>query len=55
MGYCNWPTSKALYVRFGSKADIGVRIRDVRFTPESGHAQRHIDIRPNTSNRMKLE
>src|SRR5262252_7950108 len=24
-------------VRFGSKADIGVRPRNVRFTPESGH------------------
>ena len=27
-------------VRFGSLADIGERIRDVRFTPKSGHAQR---------------
>jgi hypothetical protein len=25
------------HVRFGSKADIAVRLRDVRFTPESGH------------------
>jgi hypothetical protein len=24
-------------VRFGSKADIQVRPRDVRFTPKSGH------------------
>jgi hypothetical protein len=24
-------------VRFGSKADIAVRLRDVRFTRESGH------------------
>ena len=24
-------------VRFGSKADIGARPRDVRFTPKSGH------------------
>jgi len=24
-------------VRFGSKADIGARLRHVRFTPESGH------------------
>jgi len=24
-------------VRFGSLADIGVEISDVRFTPESGH------------------
>jgi len=24
-------------VRFGSKADIEVRLPDVRFTPESGH------------------
>jgi hypothetical protein len=29
-----------LNVRFGSLADICVRIRDVRFTPNSGHAQR---------------
>jgi hypothetical protein len=29
-------------VRYGSLADIGVEISDVRFTPESGHAhQRH--------------
>ena len=27
-------------VRFGSLADIGQPIRDVRFTPESGHAHR---------------
>ena len=27
-------------VRFGSKADISERIRDVCFTPESGHAER---------------
>ena len=27
-------------VRFGSLADIRTRIRDVRFTPKSGHAQR---------------
>ena len=26
-------------VCFGSLADIGARISDVRFTPESGHAQ----------------
>ncbi len=25
------------YVRYGSKADISGVIRDVRFTPESGH------------------
>ena len=25
-------------VRFGSKADIGASLRDVRFTPKSGHA-----------------
>jgi len=24
-------------VRFGSKADIAVRLRNVRFTPKSGH------------------
>ncbi len=29
-----------LDVRFGSKADIGATVRDVRFTPESGHSQR---------------
>ena len=28
-------------VRYGSLADIGERIMHVRFTPESGHAQRH--------------
>ena len=28
------------YVRFGSLADISERTRDVRFTPESGHAER---------------
>jgi len=26
-----------LHVRFGSKADIRVHPRDVRFTPKSGH------------------
>ncbi len=25
-------------VRFGSKADIGASVTDVRFTPESGHS-----------------
>jgi hypothetical protein len=25
------------YVRFGSKADIGGRLGNVRFTPKSGH------------------
>jgi hypothetical protein len=24
-------------VRFGSKADIGASVKDVRFTPKSGH------------------
>jgi hypothetical protein len=28
------------YVRFGSLADVSERTRDVRFTPESGHAER---------------
>jgi hypothetical protein len=28
------------YVRYGSLADIRERIRDVRFTPNNGHAQR---------------
>jgi hypothetical protein len=27
-------------VRFGSLADIGLRLDDVRFTPQSGHSQR---------------
>ena len=27
-------------VRYGSLADIGVEISDVRFTPESGHVHR---------------
>ena len=27
-------------VRYGSLADTAARIRDVRFTPKSGHAQR---------------
>ena len=30
--------------RYGSLADIGARIRDVRFTPKSGHAQRGINV-----------
>jgi hypothetical protein len=30
----------SVHVRFGSLADIARRIQDVRFTPESGHAQR---------------
>jgi hypothetical protein len=32
-------------VRFGSKADIGARPRDVRFTPESRHRERRWDVR----------
>jgi hypothetical protein len=32
--------AKAANVRFGSLADIGQRIRDVRFTPKRGHVQR---------------
>jgi hypothetical protein len=39
-----WPTlstvefkSQSRNVRFGSKADIGARPYDVRFTPKSGH------------------
>jgi hypothetical protein len=31
------PKQLAAYVRFGSKADIGVSPIDVRFTPKSGH------------------
>jgi hypothetical protein len=34
------PPTISVEVRFGSLADIWVRIRDVRFTPNSGHAQR---------------
>ena len=30
-------------VRFGSKADISACVRDVRFTPESGHFRRAHD------------
>ena len=29
-------------VRFGSKADIGACVQDVRFTPKSGHSQRRV-------------
>jgi hypothetical protein len=29
-----------IHVRFGSLADVGLRVRDVRFGPESGHVQR---------------
>ena len=29
---------KGVHVRFGSKADIGARPYDVRFTPESRHS-----------------
>src|SRR6516164_7381421 len=32
-------------VCFGSKADIGVRPRDVRFTPESGHQEAPLGCR----------
>ena len=32
-------TIGSVMVRYGSLADIGARISDVRFTPESGHAQ----------------
>jgi hypothetical protein len=28
---------QAALIRFGSKAEIEVRVPDVRFTPESGH------------------
>jgi hypothetical protein len=28
-----------VYVRFGSKADIGLAAADVRFTPKSGHCR----------------
>jgi len=52
--------SKPAHVRFGSKADIGARPIDVRFTPESGHwnsaakcplcaKSRHSLVRRNTS------
>jgi hypothetical protein len=33
------PWHPGVYVRFGSLADIGARIRVVHFTPTSGHAQ----------------
>jgi len=32
----------AFDVRFGSKADIEACIRDVRFTPESGHGAKRL-------------
>ena len=32
-------------VRFGSKADMALRICDVRFTPKSGHCRRRLDVR----------
>ena len=34
------PITRQVNVRYGSLADIGERIRDVRFTPRSGHVQR---------------
>jgi len=34
---CCWVVSKFGDVRFGSKADILGVLRDVRFTPKSGH------------------
>ena len=36
---CNWRVKRRPNVRFGSLADIGERIRDVRFALKSGHAQ----------------
>jgi hypothetical protein len=32
------------YVRFGSKADIGSPLIDVRFTPKSGHCGARLDV-----------
>jgi len=32
-----WERSETAHVRFGSQADIAARLRNVRFTPESGH------------------
>ena len=32
-----WQQSSGPNVRFGSKADVGERLDDVRFTPKSGH------------------
>ena len=32
-------------VRFGSLADISERFAYVRFSPESGHSQRELDVR----------
>ena len=38
MSICQSPKVREVAnVRFGSKADIGVRPHDVRFTPKSGH------------------
>jgi hypothetical protein len=38
-------------VRFGSKADIGLLLIDVRFTPKSGH-QRPVTERPLSANKQ---
>ena len=35
---------KTIYVRFGSKADIGESAIDVRFTPESGQWRSAADV-----------
>jgi hypothetical protein len=31
-------------VRFGSKADIGVCVRDVRFNPKNGHSKGYVSV-----------
>jgi hypothetical protein len=42
-------------VRFGSEADIGACLHDVRFTPESGHRNRHAyHFRRNSSGSLAI-
>jgi hypothetical protein len=40
-----WQRSSGPNVRFGSKADIALGRRHVRFTPKSGHCSASIDVR----------
>ena len=37
-------TARHSHVRFGSKADMGSAPGDVRFTPESGHADLRVKV-----------
>jgi hypothetical protein len=62
-GRCQRPTRPRLgiklsrpsvNVRYGSLADIRARIRDVRFTPNSGHAQRRASMSAKCQNRRWL-